>query len=250
MEQFLKQFNLNYSNRTNPLYLASCAIASDMINHVRLSQFLTPTEIKQINQSKYQSKKHSLYLSRISAKFAISPWNPDLSLSEIQISNGVFSQPFIQCSHIQNISISITHCKNIGVTVSYPEELLIGVDLEVSSKQIFKIISRQLTTQELTLFNAFSLSQEHLSTILWTAKEALSKALHIGFTSELRLFAISSIRYVSNQYICQFQHFPQFKAYSISFEGFILTIVLPYHAKPNPSFSELVPIFSELTSKI
>lgn len=246
MKQFIKHFNLSNANQNASLYIAACNIPKHEEYSSNLSQYFSLDDMNEINQFTFQNKKHNFYLSRTSSKLAASQWNPTLSLKEIQISNGYFSQPYIRCNQIQNVSISITHCDDIAITASYPEEFLIGIDLEVISEQVLRVITPHLTQNELSLLTKSSFSQKYLATILWTAKEALSKTLRIGFTSELNLFEIASMTYHSNHYISQFHNFPQFQAYSLLIAPYVLTIVLPFKIEPLPSFDELVPLLMKL----
>ncbi|MDR2481307.1 MAG: 4'-phosphopantetheinyl transferase superfamily protein [Spirochaetaceae bacterium] len=81
-----------------------------------------------------------------------------------------------------NISFSISHSQNITCAAFCEKE--IGVDIEFRRTVSFKEISRRFNTEE-QVFIENSLNTEKAFFYIWTRKEALLKAMGIGFAQNL-----------------------------------------------------------------
>jgi len=246
INEHVEELLLKNRKTYHSLYFALCNITNPEIPEKYLLDLLHPDEIC---CSKYISSPQAhlnFYLSHISAKRAFMQWKPQEPANQINLLHGSFSQPYMSCHSIQNLSISITHCHNIGVSVSFSEEYLIGIDLEKQEERINRVVSKLLTNQERQIQNDLSTNCTIASTVLWTAKEALSKALKIGFFADMKIYEINNAVYNSGYIVSSFRFFPQFKAYSVPVKDFVFTVVLPYELEPFDFHKTITNLFAKL----
>lgn len=231
---FVEKIELTSKKSKDLMYLSACKVPKSSQIEASIIPFFDAGELEFIKNIKYDKKRYDFILSRLSAKLAVSKWDPGQCINKIQISNGYFSQPLIKCNNLSNNSLSITHCDDIGITVTFPSDYLVGIDIEKVQDRVLRALKNQLTNRETELLLENFSNRIHAATIFWTAKEALSKALRIGFTSALGTFEIESIIHDKNLFICRFKHFPQFCAYCVSIAEYIFTIVIPVNIQPIP----------------
>lgn len=64
-------------------------------------------------------------------------------------------------------------------------------------------------------------------TLLWTAKEALSKVLRTGLMTPFEIFEISKIEINDNYTMCYYKNFTQYKAISFTVYKYMCSMVYP-----------------------
>lgn len=94
--------------------------------------------------------------------------------------NSIFDFPVIIHPNIHNTNVSIAHTNHSAVAVAFPETHPVGIDIEDICDERSQTISTQLTDSEKSLRTNLSISEALFNTILWTAKESLSKVLKTG----------------------------------------------------------------------
>lgn len=166
-------------------------------------QILHENELCHYKKIKTAYRKQEFLLGRIAAKVALGEILAAEN-NEIEISNGIFSQPIV-CVGNQNISkITISHSHDTGMALAYSEKLKIGIDFEAAEKKKTDIYQ----------------------TLSWCAKEALAKALEIGLYN-CEIFEIQDICEMDFFYIFSFKHFHQFQCIAFLYDGHILTLAYP-----------------------
>lgn len=201
-------------------------------------EILHPEERTYYDNLKFDKRKVSYLLGRISAKKAIGALSSYEDLSRIAITPGVFLFPVVKHSVTRNIQVSITHCDNIGISLVHPEEHPVGIDLERTDKSNTDAIKEQLTDHELSMSAAVPLRPSVSFTMLWTMKEALSKILRTGLTMDLKVLEIHSLLKEGDLYTSQFKHLIQYKAISCISGAYVCSIVVPARTTP-----ELAPFW-------
>jgi 4'-phosphopantetheinyl transferase len=160
------------------------------------------------------------YLSgRLAAKLAVSHFT-QVPVAEIRIQPGVFGQPLLYCPGYSNIQVSLAHSGGSAMAVVFPEGHPMGVDIEDTRH------SRLLPS--LTPAEA-SLGADPL--FLWTAREALSKVLKTGLTTDLEILEVASVCPRDGCFIFTFTHFMQYKAISWKAGHMVCSLVLPLRSE-------------------
>lgn len=203
---------------------------SDLMQNVSL---LHPQEIKYAQNLEFDRRKSSYLLGRVAAKKALTVFVGNENIKSYFIDFGIFNFPVIKSFLNHNLQISISHCDNIGFAVVFPEEHPLGIDIEKIDADKIDTIRCQLSFEEINLISINKVSPLIGYTMIWTAKEALSKIYKTGLTVNLELFAISSLEKFGSVYECNFLHSIQYKAISYYSGGYVCSIVLPKNTTPN-----------------
>jgi 4'-phosphopantetheinyl transferase len=96
----------------------------------------------------------------------------------IFIQAGIFQQPVV-VSGKHNLQVSITHCDDFGAALAFPETDPMGIDIERIGPAQRAALERQMTEAEKERMNFLPVAYDMGITLLWTAKEALSKVLKL-----------------------------------------------------------------------
>lgn len=182
---------------------------------------------------KHEQRKKSFLLGRLAAKHAIG-YKKDIDLTKIQISPGVFMQPIVKGNKVNNIHVSISHNRDFGVAIAYPEEHPMGIDIEEVNDKNLYTLKEQLMVAEWNQSRELGLSEIQFATMLWTAREAISKVFKTGLMTPFPIYEISNIRQTDwNTYTSFFVNFAQYKAISHLHQRSVLTIVCPMNTEIN-----------------
>lgn len=207
-----------------PVTIAAFSFEKYIKGNPDLSDYFSPKELSLIKKPLMSPKNSNFIASRVSAKLAISS-AIDCSPLGVQIKSGSFSQPIATYIGRPGISISITHSRYIGISAAFGQDYQFGIDFERIQKRLLDL--QNFSDTEVSLINNSSISPEIAATIFWTAKEALSKTLLVGFTVDISIFQIKLLKETSNFFITEFVHFPRLKARSIIIGEYIFTYVMP-----------------------
>lgn len=185
-------------------------------------------EIVYLNGLKYDRRKSSYLLGRISAKNALSTIIPvKTAMNSFKVGFGVFQFPVLEHLPYSGFQVSITHCDTIGISLAYPEAHPIGVDIEkINPEKVDSMIS-MFTQEEITLTNLCLNDRATAYTLLWTAKESLSKILKTGMMIDFKYLELESLNYENGLYIGNFKNFSQYKSFSIVLNSYIISITCP-----------------------
>jgi 4'-phosphopantetheinyl transferase EntD len=204
---------------------------------------LHPEERSYYETLKFDKRRESYLLGRISAKKAIGALSSFEDLPSIAIEAGIFQFPVVKYAATHNLQVSITHCDRFGIALSFPEVHPLGVDLERTDKANTAAIQEQLTVHELALTSTVPLPGDVTCTMIWTMKEALSKILRTGLTMDLKLLEIQSLEKDGDLYTSHFRHLIQYKAISCYAGTHVCSIVVP--GKTSPDLEQFWRFFRE-----
>ena len=177
-----------------------------------------------------KEKKRNFILGRYAAKKAVNTINKGSS-TEVEIQNGMFGQPLIRCKGVENLSISISHCDNIGTAIVFPDLLSVGIDFEKIDSVHEKLLQGILTESEKKVLETKQINRMEFLTMLWTVKEAVSKCLRTGLSLPLELYETDNITIDNNQYYGTFRSFIQYQFFAIEKDNYVLAIVYPAKSK-------------------
>ncbi len=189
-------------------------LAEDHLNEANLLEYRSIISLK---------RRKEYLLGRILIKKLL---KDKYDISEVLLTKGIFNQPVINNT---NVDISLAHSGKYLVAMGFPRIILAGIDIEVIDQKLSNTIKKVLTVNELNLLEKSSNNDDLELSIFWTAKEALSKAIKVGFTTEISIFEINQMTYDSllEKYVVYFTSFPYFVAYATVFDSFVYTVVLP-----------------------
>lgn len=198
------------------------------------SDFLHSIENGQLLSFPSLERQYSYLLGRYCAKKALGAFLQEQDLWDIEIENGIFDQPVARCSSLENIHVSISHTYQLGAALAFPEICPMAIDMETICASKVAVMRSQMLPGEL-IFHCFY-SREAQDTAMWTAKEALSKALKCGLTVPVPILEIESMEEEQGLVVSYFKNFKQYKAVSFQVESAICSIVFPSTIQINWDF--------------
>ncbi|WP_062059827.1 4'-phosphopantetheinyl transferase family protein [Aquimarina longa] len=223
-----------------------CVINKELSYLEKEISMLHPNEYAYYNTLRYDKRKTSYLLGKITAKGAISEiLITQQTAHSILIQNGVFQFPVVKNIKEQNIQVSISHCDSYGVALAFPEEHPLGIDIEKISEDKIDVIKSYLCDKEISKLDSYSLTTAMGSTLMWTVKEGLSKILKTGLMIDFKVLEIETLEKIGTTYISSFKNFSQYKAISCHIEEYICSIVLPKN-----SFTDLSEFWHTLREQI
>ncbi len=173
-------------------------------------------------------RKLSYLLGRFTAKSALANYfGADLKIADIAIVSGIFGQPVVHYECSQPVGVSITHSVEIACSLAFPETHPMAIDVETVDKDRTKIMQTQILETELDTAVSRCESIDHAATLIWTAKEALSKILRCGMTCPYELLQINDPVLEDGVYVGYFENFAQYKFMSWRRQNNVVTMVLP-----------------------
>lgn len=195
-----------------------------------LGEFLSllhPRELAYFNTLEFDRRRRSYLIGRYAAKQAVAAFVQEKNLQKILIEQGIFKQPVVRYEDDHNIQISITHCDELGAAIAFPEAHPMGIDLQEINTNKRKVIESQMTDAEKKIATTLSRPYDTLLTLLWTAKEALSKVLKTGMMTPFTIYEVSTVEIQDDCLIGYFQNFAQYKTLSFEIDHHVCSIVFP-----------------------
>lgn len=203
-----------------------CIIKSDYDGLLEYLNLLHPKEREYLNSLKYSKRKYSYLQGRIASKIALKATDENLDVSTIEISRSVFNNPLIQYSN-NNLQVSISHSSSVGYSMIFPEEHPLAIDIEAINESRLSSMEGINCKTEKQLFHNTGANIVELNTILWSAKEALSKILKTGLMVNLDIYEVSKIIDHKTYFESNFKNFFQYKVLSKVTHDMIISIALP-----------------------
>lgn len=176
---------------------------------------------------KFEKRKISYLVGRYAAKQAISVLIGEKNLKSILVQKGIFGHPIATCLHEQNVQVSISHCNRLGAALAFSEAHPLGIDIEEVNAARSRALEGQITFAEKELIKNLPFGYDRMLTVLWTAKEALSKILKTGLTTPFHLFEVNKLEANHDYTISFFENFMQYKAISFDVGFSVCSIVCP-----------------------
>lgn len=218
-----KELIFNAHNQTVKVTVCVVELLSELLEDC---SFLSDYELDVFRQIEFDTRRKSFLLGRIAAKNAISHILKTQPLNKIEIRNGALNQPIVEVEKQPGPEISISHCGRIGVAAAFSHNILLGVDIEKISEERISTLQKVSTENE-SLLLSIKISSINRYTILWTAREALSKCVKTGFTIPFHFFEIKALSEEWWGYSGEYLNFEKFKFISILLQDSILTLCFP-----------------------
>jgi 4'-phosphopantetheinyl transferase len=189
-------------------------------------------EFTYFNNLKFDKRRESYLLGRLAAKQAVAQLITTDSVQSFLIATGIFEFPVLKAPVNHNLQLCISHCDHIGVALAYPEEHPVGIDIEKIDDENVEAVKHHLTPKECGLIEKCGLPELTGYTILWTAKEALSKIFRTGLTMDLKILEIDTLQTDGAYYHCTFRNLAQYRSVSCNAGAFVCTFILPKLTTP------------------
>lgn len=188
--------------------------------------FLHPDELRYFSSLTAARRRQSYLLGRYASKKALSPLLGSAHTTTVAILPGSFDQPVV-CGTAEPLDVSISHCDGLACAIAFPAGHPMAVDVEQIDPRRAEIMRSQVQPHEFEQVVRRTNSEMVACTVLWTAKEALSKALRCGMTVPLEVLAIETIEDSVWPLVGTFRNFAQYKFLAWVGRGFVLTAVMP-----------------------
>jgi 4'-phosphopantetheinyl transferase len=174
-------------------------------------------------------EREASYLSgRFAAHHAVAMYFGDRADRPFEVVPGVFNQPIVRGDVREPPAITISHTANLAVAIAHDAGHQLGVDVEQVRRSSCASLARVLTESESQLAAALPWHEAVRIVVLWTIKEALSKALRCGLTVPLSLLEVSSARIAHDGTIrSRFTNFAQYGCQTWLVGDHVLSIALP-----------------------
>ncbi len=197
-----------------------------IVNHP--AAILHPEEMPYYDRLKAEKRRFSYLTGRYTAKLAVAEFVCDPNLSSIHIASGTFDQPVVRYPCAATPAVTLSHCDDFVTAIAHDAGHIMGIDIECIDFSKTHVFKSQITDAETRRaqhdFDDYRLGYH----LIWTAKEALSKALKCGLTVPFRILEIESFTRINTScYLCNYTNFSQYKCYSWLLEHHVLSIALP-----------------------
>ncbi len=153
--------------------------------------FLSPVEEKRLAQMRFACRRQSFLLGRWTVKrlLEVHPGCAHLPVSSITIANHAAGAPYVLMGEKElDGCISISHRENIAASalVIYPG-IAVGIDLELVEERENSFVEDFFTAKESAWIDSLPVEEKSIAvTCLWSAKEAVLKALGTGLRLDSR----------------------------------------------------------------
>ena len=225
------EINIRMRRKEN-LFIAGLAlIQGDLDKLVKNIESLHPMELTQFHKYKYDRRKESYLLGRLSVKQAVKQaemhLNQAIHPKKIWLDSGVFRFPILRCLKAANLNVSLSHCDNIGISIAFPDVHPMGIDLERVEESRKDILLDYTSVEEKKILTNINIDNIIGYTMIWSIKEALSKTIKTGLMIDFNLLEINDIKKENNIFKSTFHSFNQYKTFSIVNEHYVISIVSP-----------------------
>jgi 4'-phosphopantetheinyl transferase len=197
-----------------------------------IAEFLASPEAAYFAALHFLRRQQSFLLGRYAAKLALQYALQAPDLKAIEIGRGVFEQPVVSHLSAKTPGVTISHCSEIAVALAFPAGHPMGVDIERIDPARMTTIQSQLSPTECAWTRSAAADEITLSTLIWTAKEALSKALTCGLMSPMEILNLSEFYPLGNSvWEGLFQNFAQYRFVGWTSRTLAMSVVLPKKSK-------------------
>ncbi len=225
-QTYINELNLIRPEENYKAVLCFCYFPAPGYYHEAV-KLLHPRERAYYDTLNFEKRKKTFLLGRYSVKQAVGALVGEGNLQMILVRQGVFNQPVTLNVRDQLVNVSITHCDDIGAAVAFPEAHPMGIDVEKVDAKKNDVFETQITNREKELIRTIQHSYDSMLTLLWTAKESLSKVLKTGMTTPFNIYEVCKIEERDNCLISHFKNFAQYKTVSINVNQYVCSLTYP-----------------------
>jgi len=195
--------------------------------HQTRRRILHPHELARYDAFTAPRRKSSFLLGRYVAKQALAVLLREPQYANIEIASGVFTQPIVKFPTAEPVEVSITHAGELACALAFPQMHPMATDAERLDTDNLEAMKSQILPGELDPQRLPLLSESVRCTIIWTAKEALSKVLKCGMMCPFSILETIELRQEGPCYVGYFRNFGQYKFHAWVVKDHVIAIVLP-----------------------
>lgn len=222
------RFHIKRKDTEYTSHLAVVPIKNYKSLSTSIPDLLHPTELLYYNKLIVEKRKASFSMGRYAAKLAVNNFIKENDLNKIEIASGIFGNPLVRYPSHNVPYVCITHDSDFAVSIAYPDVHPMSIDLEQVHDDKIEIIKSQCSQSEIKMYQDSNMAEGVFYTLLWTIKEAISKAIRCGLTIPLKLLSIKRFQLINEyQYVSDFTNFGQYKAYSFILNKHVFSLALP-----------------------
>lgn len=178
-----------------------------------------------------ERRRRSYLLGRHAAKAALAELAGRLDPTAVEIRPGAFEQPVVWGAGEMPVGVSISHAACGACAVAFPLGFPLGIDLEESEASRVQTMRTQIGQAELAAAAGVTASPAEACTLVWTAKEALSKAVSCGMTVPFDLYGLEGLRAIEGAVEGRYRNFGQYRFRSWLRPGFAASLAFPLRAE-------------------
>ena len=193
-------------------------------------EFLSEGENDRLKEYRFPAKREGFLLGRLAAKRALGALLEEPDLRRIEIRSGIYGQPLVDHPRAGSTEITVSHSQGRAVALAFPAAYPMGIDLETLSAISAPTILGELEASpaELAWLATGGVAEAAACGVLWTAREALGKALKTGLNSPLGILALTGIQAAGEQaWASRYLNFPQCRCLSQVKNGRVLSLAMP-----------------------
>lgn len=217
--------------RHGRLELPVCFAVADAVS---ADAFLSDGESELLQGFQFAAKREGFLLGRLAAKRALGALLEEPDLRRIEIRSGIYGQPLLRHPRAGAVEVTVSHSHGLAVALAFPAAYPMGIDLETLSAISAPTILGELQASppELAWLATGTVDEATACGVLWTAREALGKALKIGLNSPLGILALADIQSAGAQaWAGRYLRFPQCQCLSQAKDGRVVTLAMPGEAR-------------------
>ena len=219
---------LKDDKQSHPLHFVRIDAAAFEHWHGQHRQWPHPKESSYYHSITSDVRRSSFLLGRVAAKSALIRQLGSMQPEAIEIKPGLFQAPIVCAAAANPVQVSIAHTRTMACALAFPATHPMGIDLEDILPDRSQAMERQCSESELAMVQALPSTVAHPWHVLWTSKEALSKAIGTGFTTPIRLFEVRELMGVSASPLeGRYAHFGQFGFKSWTIGQRVLSLAYP-----------------------
>ncbi|MDR3187014.1 MAG: 4'-phosphopantetheinyl transferase superfamily protein [Holosporaceae bacterium] len=177
-------------------------------------KWLSKPELEKFDSLGSEKTKIQFACGRIASKIALGIFE-DAAPSDIDIANEESGRPVI---HSSDYGVSISHSEKWIAALVFQKEFVFGIDVEQmreNRRNALKYVNR----------NPEPIPDDLKSlTVAWTMKEALSKALQLGFNLPFEDLAIADFSVKNDVFECEFTKYGALRGWAILYENISLAM--------------------------
>ena len=167
--------------------------------------FLSAAELEKFSTFRFEKRRNDWLLGRWTAKrllqaVLLQQTDELIARDEIEIFNDADGVPHVTNLRVSHAMLGIADLEGLNVTISHSNDHAlcavsdhhIGADLEFVEPRAEYLVRDYFTANEIARVNASSPAQHDMVvTAIWSAKEAVLKAMHKGLSVDTRAVEIS-----------------------------------------------------------
>ncbi len=161
-------------------------------------------------------------------------------LRSMEIGNGERGEPLVRADGPQPPppAVSLSHVNGLGVAIAFPAGARMGLDLELIEARRAETVRKgvPLSAEEEAWLKVTLLPEATALLLLWTAREALGKALGSGLACKWETLALREVASGGRGfYAGRYRHQPQFHCASWVGPGAVMSLAFPETAEVWPA---------------